>query len=160
MYPGSSYWLYDDKYLKRITDSSGVSTEFECNEYGQISKVDDYEYYYDRYGHIDYIKDPDGNITDYTYDIMGRLTEVKDARGNRTNYEYTYYGVEKIRNNRGHSMVYDYDLKGNLLSVRDTMIHKELKYIYDKWDNLQRVVDPLGNSTEYEYNANEQVTAV
>ncbi|NJO28117.1 MAG: RHS famlily protein, partial [Richelia sp. SL_2_1] len=138
-------------------------------------------YTYNEQGDVLSVTDPLGNTTSYTYDGQRNLTSLTDAAGNTTEYGYNSQGnITSVIDANGESSYLKYDAFGNLIETEDALGNK-VTFSYDEnnrlsekteavttTDGLQEIiygwnynlegqitsiVDPQGNSTQYEYDA-------
>ena len=73
------------------------------------------------------VTDPTGALTEMTYDPAHRRTTVKDRLGDTTTTTFiaqhqtgfTFYNVTKLDRPDGTSVAYEYDVRGNPLSLTD-----------------------------------------
>ena len=160
--------------VTKITHPGGADVSFSHsdpnNPYHVASKTDENDKvtYYDRDGanRVSQVRYPDGGVEIFTYN------------NNPFGLVYEHYLTS------GGKEVFEYDSRGlktsytppATLSDPDPEEHKTLYFYYggpsgpgmapvewvrpDLIDRLQRVIDPLGNSTWYEYNQRGQVTKV
>jgi RHS repeat-associated protein len=118
--------------------------------------------------------DPKGNTTTFTYDDHGNVLTVTDANGNATggtpspSVVNTYYAnglLQTVTDALGHVTTYTYDAKGNPdLETRSvTLINPDgsastvnsvTDRDYNALSQLEKVTDPTGHATTYEYDLN------
>lgn len=123
-----------------------------------------------------------GAITNYTYDTVGRLTKKSitstpaDAPDAQTQTQYensviTYNNLSNILSLKinsigtgtstaqyNYSVLYDYDVFGNLAKVRGNN-GQVITYKYDGNRNVLDETDALNRKTSYAYNADNQITS-
>lgn len=119
--------------------------------------------------------------TSYTYDEDGNVISVVDLQKQLTEYEYENNDLKGVTLPTGAKLEYDYDDYHNVTSAT-TEEGLKYEFTYDKWGNnlsvsavqekdgvtkkitstanysddgnrLEFTVDPLGNETQYSYNA-------
>lgn len=96
-----------------------------------------FEYYYDKEGNLDYMKDSNGNTIDFEYDVMNRMTK-------------TIYPDSTV--------LFTYDNNGNRKTMTDGIGMS--KYNYDALNRLVSYDDPYGNIVGYDYYANNSVKSI
>ncbi|MHC4739164.1 MAG: hypothetical protein ACYS9Y_09705 [Planctomycetota bacterium] len=127
------------------------------------------------------INDPRGlTPIRYVYDANGILTGTIDAKGNTINITHNITGrTETIEDRLGYLTIYEYDERGNVISVTnaqgDTTSYQYTDstnpdkativtfpspsgpttyYEYDSLGRTTKVTDPVGNVTTYSYDNN------
>jgi len=158
-------FAYASGKLSTITDSAGRAITLSYNAEGLLSQV----------------ALPDGRSVGYAY-TSGRLTSVTDARGGLTKYTYESHGWlrTKVDQNNNTVVTNTYDaIDGRVIEQLDargkrstfswnpttrtsTMVDargKEWKDVYTEYALIKRI-DPLGNTTEYGYDAQYNLTSV
>ena len=188
--PYNSYDVYGNP--KSIIDPNGVVTWSTYDNWGRGLNTTikaDGNYNYDiltqkRYqddGLLDYIIQPEGNVTDFSYDNQHRQTEIQqkpntsgfgdkivyqyDTEGNRTHEEYRFYNGSTWDLKKFTDFAYDsYNRLWKIISPIDSSKYTE--NLYDAAGNLQYVDDsnhPHGGPNHqftYAYDAlNRQQTA-
>jgi len=190
-------YTYDGKLLTSKTDSMGATTNYTYTAEGYLQTVEDPHnqtttYTYNSHGQVTSITNSRSGTTTYTYDELGRLTDTQDSQLRVTRNEYNKAGqlIKTIRNydfereqNEDNlyniTTTYEYDVRGNQISVTDTLGHIT-RYEYDHADRLIRTIKylegadpeeiittnaytssgllesttgPMGRVTEYHYDA-------
>ncbi|MBK9008597.1 MAG: DNRLRE domain-containing protein [Anaerolineae bacterium] len=184
-------YTYNGKLLMGSEDPLGGETTYTYTPEGFLESVTDLSgrvtsYEYDTFGQRISMTDPSDNTWEYTYDSLGRLIDTTDPRERVTHNEYNAAGqlirvtqnYDPNRPQNGENVynivtVYEYDARGNQISVTDTY-DRTTQYVYDDADRLIQTIDPagsattnaydtsgrlisttdpLGNTTEYEYDA-------
>ncbi|WP_099192679.1 RHS repeat-associated core domain-containing protein [Tepidibacter mesophilus] len=115
------------------------------------------EYTYDDLGNKTSIKDRNGNITQYKYDNRGNLISVISP--SPYNYETKYKYDEndnliEIKTPLGATKTFEYDDKNNLESVTQKLDDKtnvKTSYTYDDYGRLETIKDEEGNISTLEY---------
>jgi RHS repeat-associated protein len=118
--------------------------------------------------------DPMGHTTTFTYDERGNVLTVSDANANAgggtpaASVVNTYYGnglLQTATNAMGHVISYTYDAKGNpdteTRTVTLTNVDGSSSQVgvvtdrnYNALGQLEKVTDPAGHATTYEYDVN------
>ena len=122
--------------------------------------------------------DTNSNRQDFTFDLAGRLTESSSATGT-LQYTYNQIGLlSSLTNGRGQikSLQYDdagrpvsqtdpdgtisctYDVNGNLLTITDAS--GTITRQYDALNRVTSYTDTRGNTIEYDYDANGNLTCL
>ena len=115
-------------------------------------------YAYDAAGNLIKLTFPDGSYLAYSYDAAHRLTGVADALGNHI--AYTRDATSNINgkkvfdpsNNLTRMRSYAYDAN-NRLSQTIGAQGQTTNYVYNVQSNLTSVADPLNHTTSYGYDA-------
>ena len=122
---------------------------------------------YDWNGNVTREIDASGHSVTYTYDAQGHRISTTDALGSTSRSEYDPDGKLLSRTNAlGQSTSFSYDPNGNTLSqstARSTfqgMEEAATQFVYDFANRQIETIDPAGNSTRTEYNAEGWRTAV
>ncbi len=132
--------------LVRVTDPTGSVTEIT----------------YDPAHRRTSIKDRLGNSTSLTYHApTGMLQTVTDAQGNKltatyagqTQASFTFFNVTKIEHGDGSSIAYEFDSRGNPLTIIDRA-GKSWKYTYNAQGLPLTLTSPGGAVSKWTYNAN------
>ena len=158
---------------------SGVAIAKESYSKIQIQLIYDYNMNTVYFDGIQLYKEEFG--TSYTYDEDGNVISVVDLQKQLTEYEYENNDLKGITLPTGAKLEYDYDDYHNVTSAT-TEEGLKYEFTYDDWGNnlsvsavqekdgvtkkitstanysddgncLEFTVDPLGNKTEYGYNA-------
>jgi RHS repeat-associated protein len=112
---------------------------------------------YNSFGQPTAITDPNQHTANLTYDSQGNLRTVQDALGLTTTFDYDGVGRRtRVTNARGKITFYSYDNNDNLTSVQRPI--GTTSYGYDFVDNLVSVSDPNQNTTQFEYDGNNNRT--
>lgn len=157
-----------DPYFDRLTGvSKTVSGQQVSNSYG---------YQYDRLSSITH----NGFSYSFAYDLLGNLTQVLagtqplitntyEARtsrlmgstyGNGQSIGYEYDNFDRIIAKKYNNVTrykYAYDGSGNVGVIEDIVNNVSYRYLYDMAERISKVVDSIGNSTEYEYNRENDI---
>lgn len=136
-------WLYDQAgLLTEIQDASGNAYLIQALAGLPVGATDpvgrQFQFARDALGRLDSISDPSGGgVWECTHDAQGRLQTITDP---------TYGGV-----------TFGYDVRGRVCSFTDWSGANWLVTYYDAtaWlDRVHKVVDPLGQETEFVYDVN------
>jgi large repetitive protein len=117
-------------------------------------------------GKVARTKDEENQINRREYDSFGRLAKTIDGAGNEISYQYAQESGCSSCSGGGKlvsKITYptfvremDYDNRGRLLVQRDRVSATEeriTRFSYDDHGNLEKVTDPLGRATSYQYDA-------
>ena len=116
------------------------------------------------------IQDRNGNAMTFTYDLYNqkdRLIAVKDAVGRELTFTYDnalLSRLVKVSGPDGVELLFSYDLRGNLQSVRrcdrvETYAYEAEKGIVGGNDNLVSIADSNGNVFSYQYHTFSELTS-
>ncbi len=97
---------------------------------------------------VESVIDPEGGIMQFSTDETLGMTTYIDKAGNLTVYEYSRMLLDKAIYADGRSKQFFYDARRNRIKIIDEN-NNEWNYVYDDLNRLQKVIDPLGNSTEW-----------
>jgi RHS repeat-associated protein len=160
-----------------LTTDKGVTTSFDINENGNISKKVDplghetnYEYNNNYLvEHIYYSNIINGTLRTlhqyFSYDEKGNLLTIEDALGNVTEFKnynsFNQVGVIIAPIDTGVTArtTYNYDSKGNLISSTDPE-GKTISYTYFNNGNRKTYTDAFGNTTFYEYDIKDRLSKI
>ncbi|EAQ79300.1 Calx-beta domain-containing protein [Blastopirellula marina] len=161
--------------IASITEADGVVTEFEYDQYGNLTKTTyavgttDEAFTtatYDAAGNMLTETDELGNTTTYTYDSLDRVISITssdpDGAGPLSatviSYAYNAFDLVAMETINGRTTSYTYDSDGRLSSITEEdpddtglLASPETSYTYDTDGNVLTVTDPLGNVTTYAY---------
>jgi RHS repeat-associated protein len=107
------------------------------------------------------IEDPHGNRLELAYQDEN-LKTVTDAAGRSLSFTYAPFGtvpeprIVRVDGPLGLQITYDYDSYGNLITATRDVRVEHYEYSTNQAvdrHNLQKVIDPNGNTTEYVYYA-------
>jgi YD repeat-containing protein len=160
---------WEFNYDRRLMEVNPVNLEFARLSFPQ-AKVGDV-IRADGYGRADlYVRNPDGSYTAptgfYTRLIKnpdGTFVE-RDQQGNKAFYlkpdaQQGLANLAELRDRNGNSMRFQYNEKGQLIRVLDTL-GRPIEYRYNDKGRLVEVRDFLGRSIKLEYNRRDQLIAV
>ena len=127
---------------------------------------------YDGGGNLATVTDSNGGITTTLYDAENRVTAVIEPSGLRTSYVYDSNGMLALSETdpTGLTTSYGYDSQGEQTEVIENLMAlppqeaaawpRTTLYLYDVDGNqTHAVVDPMGFSTDYKYDAVNRLTA-
>lgn len=160
--------IYDEggRLIKEVDAAGGfTTTEYDAND-NVIKRVDKEGgqtlYEYDANNKLVRTTDHYGNETLYVYDDAGRMTSITDPRGTIIAFEYD--GADRMLRRiddygTGRLNIvteYAYDGRGNRVQeIRDAgSLSQLLRYFYDSYGRMFRVIDPTGALVEYAYDNN------
>lgn len=186
-----AYTVFNQISTLTQTLTSTTSTETKDNSYtntGQLSvlTIDDgsgdlniqTKYYYDAFGRVTSISDPDHHITSYTYDNANRVVSETDGAGEVTTYAYdgrgnmilstdaagdqTTYSYDQFERNDtetipgGYTTTTEKNAYGQTVAVTDANGNAS-SYAYDADGNLVSYTDGWGDLTTYTYDTNDRL---
>lgn len=180
----TTYW--PDGTVKEQIDGAGHVTLYEYDPLGRVSAVTDplgntTRYGYDAAGNRTTVTDPEGRVTTNTYDAANELTAVTysdgktpnvtgityDGDGERTGmtdgtgtWSWTWDSLHRltqvVEGNNG-TVKYQYNLRDDLTAI----IYPSGKTVsrgYDAAGRWTSVTDWLGNTTDFAYDPNSNLT--
>lgn len=123
--------------------------------------------------------DKKGNVTRFAYDNKGHLTKIVDALGNKTSITYRADGKPmSVKGPKGEEYSYHYTLEGKLFEFRNPLGEHDRFYYkdgniyrtrnalgaqtffdHDAKGNIEKITDPDGVVTNYEYDDLNRITA-
>ena len=123
--------------------------------------------------------DKKGNVTRFAYDNKGHLTKIVDAFGNKTSITYRADGKPmSVKGPKGEEYSYHYTLEGKLFEFRNPLGEHDRFYYkdgniyrtrnslgaqtffdHDAKGNIEKITDPDGVVTNYEYDDLNRITA-
>ncbi len=152
-------FAYAGGNLTSVTDSLGRTTTFSYDSSNKLSTITDpngnpYTFTYDG-NNLIAITNPDGGHWSYTYDTAGFLLTKTDPNGYTTTYNYddshrilsSQDPEGKVRNLSSSLNSY-----GTMFTEKDGGVWRN--YISDSVGKLGMKIDPLGNDTRFDYDAN------
>ncbi len=141
-----------------ITNAENQVIRFEYTVLGQLKRARDAlnfttVYTYDQAGRLSQMQDAKGQVTTYTYDKRARLTQRRFA--DNTTETYTYDPMNNITaaNNAVVNLSYEYDSMNRLVRITDSRFTKSMMYGYDLAGNITSTIDPENRVTRYSYDA-------
>ncbi len=144
---------------------------------------------HDAAGDLVRVTDPTGSVTEMTYDAAHRRTSIKDRLGNSTGITYhaptgmpqivtdpkgnkltatyvsqtqgsfTFFNVTKIEHADGTSVGYEFDARGNPVTIIDRA-GKSWKYTYNAQGLPLTLTSPNAAVSKWTYNANGTTASV
>jgi RHS repeat-associated protein len=114
--------------------------------------------YTDQAGYLSSVTSPTGVTTSYGYDAAGETTSVTDGAGNTAHHSYDGLGRPIVTTKPdGTSQHTTYDEAGNQIrSVSEDAsgnVLQQTSAVYDAIGNPTSLVDAMGNTTTFTYNA-------
>jgi YD repeat-containing protein len=160
--------------LQKITDPNANALTFSYGAEGRLTKITDdvgrdTTLTYNASGRVDTLTDPAGRVVRYGYSEVGDLTSVTDPAGNTTRYEYsaahnllkvTHPGDPFGSGNAGGTYTYTYDGQDRATSITADNGNYKMTMDYRFAENRTLVTDSKGNTSEYHYDQDEQVTKI
>jgi RHS repeat-associated protein len=119
---------------------------------------------YDGIGNITQLEGPRG-VVEVEYDAAGRPISVKMPDGKKKNWRWNTKDklmADELLDREGRQLVakhFKYDSAGRM-TLSSANQKENYHYEYDALGRLQKIVDPLGIETDYEYNPWGKVVAV
>ncbi|MBN2533501.1 MAG: hypothetical protein JXB88_11440 [Spirochaetales bacterium] len=108
---------------------------------------------YDDRNNISIMTDPNGNKSEYQYDNGNNLVRIKDALQNIWRQEFdSHSNMTALTDPAGKTINFEYC--DNDLLHRITLPEGEYVYRYNNKKQLEKLIDPEGNATEFFYTAN------
>ncbi len=149
---------YTNGNLTGITDTAGRETTLVYNADGRITKLTDpsgssISYAYDN-GNLVSITDQAGKELRYSYGGRRNLTQITDKKGNV--FSFAYDDQDRVSSTVGENGTYEmnlaYDEANNKTTVTDSKNNRSI-FHYNEMERVTKIVDPLGNETNYTFNA-------
>jgi RHS repeat-associated protein len=172
--------------LISVQDRNQIGLALTYNASGQLSKATDragrvVSFTYSTSNRLTSISFPPGRTVNYGYDTSNRLTSVTDAAGGITHYTYNEATnlLATVKDPDGHTEITNtYDPSGRVVKQVDAVGRvstfawnqetqtatltdprgKQWKDVYSG-NLLQRQIDPLGDTTSYVYDSNDNLIA-
>lgn len=95
------------------------------------------------------------HIKSYTYNDDGSLAT--HTRGSGT-FNYSYFPNGRLQSDGETS--YTYDTRGNIATIKKVATNEQLNLYYDTNDRLDYYTDYYGNTVDYSYDPNNNVTQI
>jgi RHS repeat-associated protein len=153
-----------DNNTEITRDFIGNETKYTYDTRGNVvSKVDAlnnrWEYVYDQFDNLIETKDPQGYSTRSTFDLHGNELTSTDALNRTTVRTYSGSSVLTETDALNRTTSYEYDTRGNLVTVRgpDNIITEEKTY--DSFGNILTEKSAAGMMTRYEYDQQGRMVA-
>jgi RHS repeat-associated protein len=149
--------------LTSVTDSVGRVVQFTPNADGTVQKLTlpdgrNVSYGYTN-GRLTTVTDLRGGITTYGYDANGLLATIKDQNQNTVETDhYTGGRVDSQTDALGKQTTFSWDASLQTETITDANGHA-WKHMYRN-NMLVETVDPLGDTTVYGYDSNDNLTSV
>lgn len=152
-------------YLTSRVDANLHTTGYTVNEIGQLTKVTDplgrfTQYGYDANGDQTSVTDAAGVITTRGFDALGRVTSLSYSDGTHavTNVYDGAGNLHQVTDATG-TRTLGYDALGDLTSVTQPGSSTGFAYVYNTLGEITSRTNPDGESTGYQYDADQRVTA-
>ncbi|MCA9803289.1 MAG: hypothetical protein KC777_15065 [Cyanobacteria bacterium HKST-UBA02] len=157
---------YTSDKLTSVSDGNGRSVSFSYDvddnlEIATDAESEDTTFDYDQPGRMTKIykpANPTSPIVTNTYDSLNRVKEQKDAYDNVTTLYLAGHRSEE-KDPAGYSIVRYHNAQGKVIRAAD-QLGNETTFEYDGLQRLLKITHPEGNSIEYEYDENNNVTQV
>lgn len=172
---GVTAFGYDvDGDLTSVTDARGLTTSYAHDAFGDITlqvspDTGATTNSYDADGNLVSSTDARGAVVTYGYDTMNRVTSTTYSLNGTTDQtlSFTYdQGSNGIGHLTGaadanHSMSFNYDALGEMTGMSQTVggVGRSISYSYTNTD-ITSIVTPSGQTVQYGYNVNHQITSV
>jgi len=171
-YPGGIFFVFnynDAGQRTKRTDQDDNVVNYIYDSFGRLDQITNttnalvVDYDYDESGHLLNKTLGNGVYTSYEYDYAGRLIHLVNYNSNDaiiSQFDYTYdtSGRRISMNTLNGIFYYNYDLLGQLISVKYPDNHV-VEYVYDSVGNRIKVIDN-GTATTYSTNEMNQYTDV
>jgi RHS repeat-associated protein len=154
-------WEYNETHdAVKETSPEGEITKTKLTEMGQPEVVEKpvgaetqkTEYKYDAYGDVTEVIDPLGDKTKYAYDAHGNKESETDAEGDKRKWEYNEGSqATEETSPRGYITKTERNDYGLPTKVTDPLSHST-EYKYDANQNIESETDGNKHTTKYEYN--------
>jgi RHS repeat-associated protein len=162
-----SYEYNTDGSLKKYTNALGKEYDFTYTSYGNLETITnplnnamDLDYY-DEMGELSSITNALGFTTEYSYldgCACNPLTRVDYPDGTFTEFSRNYKRIISITDRNGYVAGFpEYDGKSQLKKLIDA-IGNITEFTYDENENLETIRDANTNITSYEYDAVNRLT--
>ncbi|WP_028307955.1 RHS repeat-associated core domain-containing protein [Desulfitibacter alkalitolerans] len=152
------------KTISAVTDARGNTTTYEVTSLNpRIVKMVNSEgvitFFQSKDGLTERITDAEGSYSATSYE-KGLPVSFRDKRGNITRYQYDPRGnLLSVTDPLNNVTRYGYDERDNLITETNAQGHSKT-YIYDDKDNLVKIITPSGNESIFEYDEKGQLTRV
>ncbi|WP_438799336.1 RHS repeat-associated core domain-containing protein [Brevibacillus laterosporus] len=165
------------------TNALGQNTTYAYDAVARLTEVMEndaaiYRQQYDKEGRLISYTDANENETTLRYDQSGLVVEEQNATGEATHFAYDERGwMQKRTNARGQETHYRYDAAGQLLEQKDEVGAVRREYdadgnivkvqeegagtkhrVYDLLGRVTACTDSYGNTIQYRYDENSQLT--
>lgn len=138
---GETHFEWVNNQLAALVNPRGQRTEFERNEWGQVTQVilpdgTTHHYGYDEAGRLQAYIDPLGQPWQYSYNHLGQLETVTNPLGQTWGHEYTPQGLlSAMTDPSGLRSQWQYTLRG-LLASYEPAVGAPWRFDYDPQDRL------------------------
>jgi RHS repeat-associated protein len=160
--------IYDARGLPDLLiEPSLQTTDFTPDIMGRVGRAVDavgaIDYSYDEEGRTDLVTETisgAAKVLDRDYDALGRL--IRYRQGNDYTLEWIYHDPEhaySLQYPDGKSVRYDFDLRGNLVKVKD-WAGRVTTYTYDQYGRLVYTTRPNGTVRQVSYDYASQIVAI
>ncbi len=150
VYAGTHKLDYMTDPFGRKVDYTYVGEKLTKVEYKSSagSVLSAYEYNYDSGENLNYIKDPNGNVTTVTYDTSDRVDVVTWADGGTSDYNYdtdpaTGLARTTVIDQRGGQTKYVFNFKGQPVSIEDPI------GVVERFDYNATTGDPTSHTNKF-----------
>ena len=143
-------------FVSTRTDARGRSSAYNYTKTGKLAKATDRNqdvtfYTYTDSGKPDVIISAD-SVVDFNYDAQDNLVEMIDSTGTTTSAHDAIGRLTTHTDSNGHTVSYEYDAAGNLMTLTYPPGNKKVKYTYDNLNRLSTVtIDWLSGKPTMQY---------
>lgn len=160
--------------LLKMTEAAGTTlarvTEYSYDAYGQRKtqkRVGDTDtpdaitqYDYDDYGNLTAVTDPELHVTRYTHNVRGDVLTRTDANDHAWASTYNAKGWLLTQTDpENHTVAFGYDKVGNRISVKDARL-SITEQTYDVRNRRKSSTDREGHASSYGYDSAGRLTAI
>lgn len=140
-----SYKYYNNDQLKEVKHGNALSSKYVYKGF-DLSSLKHMAANGSTINNFEYITDSNGNVT--------------SRSENGVNYAYTYDSLGRIQTNTQFNERYDYDPRGNRISLATEDLSFSLNdyaYVHDEWNRLVNVNENNQSSVGYTYNGDDRL---
>ena len=156
-------YTYDSVGGSTIKNANDATVKQFLNDRGQVVRLQDslgrtQQFKYDDAGNLKQLIQPNDSVNSLSYDSRGNLVSQIDPLGQRTQFTYepTFNRLISMTDARGNTLGYNYDGKGNPLSITYADASSE-RFSYDSNGNVIESVNRRNQATSYTYNSRSQL---
>jgi len=164
-----SYQIVDGQIITSISNQNGNHIVVKTGVGGLVNSVNIADsgrisFQYNENQQIISVTNQIGSISILDYDEGGRLTSFTDPLGNRTAFAYTNFSrVKSITNSLGFVTDFSYDSRGRTVKTLLPEVNgsrPEINVFYGTNRQRTSIIDPLNNTTRFQYNAFGNLTNI
>ncbi len=151
--------------LSQIKDAKGAQSVYAYDPRGYVFEVrnamgDAVRYLRDANGNLAEIAYDDGTAVRFTYDGNNQLTSRAYPDNTRDTFTYDAVGNLLTAANAHITYTFTYDARNRVSSVRDSRFSQPIRYSYDTAGRRQRVLDPQGTATAWQYHPDGALASI